>query len=128
MARLVLYLPTMRTMVCAILLTVAVTAADWTDIAKWSGSGTKETESFEVKSREWRLTWTAKAIDPTYAGSGTFRLSVQVMKDGSAIPVSVVTAGPGETQGESFVRGAGRYFLKVSSVNAQWTLAVQEPK
>ena len=105
---------------CALLVTLA--AQTWTPIASWDGSGTKETESFDVTAREWRLSWTAT---PTSA-SGRKTFSVTVMKDD--LPVSVVTAGPTETAGESFVRGTGRYYLKISSFDAKWTLKAEQPQ
>jgi hypothetical protein len=113
---------------CALLMTVAtLTAADYTQLKTWTGSGTKETETFEVTAKEWRLVWAAKPIDKTFAGDGRFVFRVAIHKEGSAVPVSRLEGGQSEQAGESFVRGAGRYFLKVSSVNAQWTLTAEQP-
>lgn len=114
---------------CALLMTVAtLTASDYSPVKSWAGSGTKETESFDITAKEWRLAWTAEAIDKTFAGDGRRILSVAVMKDGSAVPVSSMTAGDRERSGETFVRGAGHYYLKVTAVNAQWTLAAEQAK
>lgn len=111
----------------ALLMTTVLTAADYSPLRQWSGSGTKDTETFEVTAKEWRLSWTAQPVDKTFAGDGRFVFRVTVYKDGSDVPVSRIEGGQSEQRGESFVRGAGRYYLKVSAVNAQWTLTAEEP-
>jgi hypothetical protein len=117
----------MRPLAAAVGVMIAVaTAIAWAPIASWSGSGTKETESFAPSAREWRVTWTAQPIDPKFAGTGQKVFSVQVIKDGEDFPASTINAGPGETSGESYVRGAGRYYLKINAVNAKWTLAAEQ--
>lgn len=116
----------MRTL-CALLVTAAVlTASDYAPVKSWAGSGGKETESFDIAAKEWRLRWTAKPIDPRFAGSGVKAFSVQVLRGDSDLPVSTFQAGPSETAGESYVRGTGRFYLKITAVNAQWTLAAEQ--
>jgi hypothetical protein len=112
---------------CTLLLTVAtLQAADYTKLKSWDGSSTKETETFQVTAKEWRLAWTVQPIDRTYAGDGRFVYRIAVYKDGSEVAVSRIDAGA-EHAGESFIRGAGRYYLKVTAINAQWTLAAEQP-
>lgn len=112
---------------CLLLMTATLAASDWSPIAKWSGSGTKETETFATPAKEWRIRWTADPIDRTFAGSGVKSFSVQVLKDGSDLPVSTLSAGKDETSGESYVRGAGSYHLKITAVNAKWSLIAEQP-
>jgi hypothetical protein len=101
-------------------------AADYTPVKSWSGAGTKETETFTITTREWRVTWTAVAERADFAG-GAKNFDIGVYKDGgSQFPLSSISAGASETKGESFVRGAGRYYLKISALNAKWTVAVDE--
>jgi len=104
---------------------IALQASTWTSIGSWSGQGIKETESFNATQREWRLTWTAKSID-SGLNMRSFGFSVYSAKDDR--PVSTVSGGPTETSGESFVRGAGRFYLKITSVNAAWTIKAEERK
>lgn len=117
----------MRALVVSLLVVAGLSAQGWTSLGSWSGSGTKETESFAASSREWRLTWTAEPADKSFAG-GQKTFAIDVMKEGTQYPVSSIQAGASETKGESFVRGAGRYYLKVSSLNAKWTIQAEQAK
>ena len=66
-------------------------------------------------------------IDPKFAGNGTKAFNVTVYREGSDLPVSTIAAGPTETSGDSFVQGAGRYSLKIASLNAKWTITADTP-
>jgi hypothetical protein len=99
-------------------------ATTWTPIASWSGEGTKETETFTITQREWRVTWTAKLSNPKMP---VRVFSVAVYDAKTDVPVSQLMPGDKESAGESYVRGAGRYYLKIASGNAAWTVRVEEP-
>ncbi|MEQ1871802.1 MAG: hypothetical protein ABL961_17430 [Vicinamibacterales bacterium] len=101
-------------------------AQSWTPVGTWSGSGqtAKETESFTTTKREWRVRWTA-TTNSERAILRDLHATVHSAEDGRQ--VSEFIAGRTETAGESYVRGpAGRYYLKIASVNVTWTVTAEE--
>lgn len=95
---------------------------EWKTIGSWSGSGNiKEGESFTTSKREWRIRWTAK---PTGSVS-LFQIYVKRAEDGGL--VSAISAGDGETAGESYVRSLGRHYLAFNTSGVAWTAVAEEP-
>lgn len=99
-------------------------AKTWTAIGAWSGTGIKETESFETVTNEWRVKWKAK----TSQQLGAF-ITITVGRADTGVPVAVA----GNQQGDSadadmsYVHlPAGRYYLGINSFNVDWAVAVEE--
>jgi hypothetical protein len=111
----------MRYLLSALIL---IQAATWTPIGSWTGEGTKETETFMVTAREWRVTWTAKKKNPTLP---VRVFAIAVYNAANDTPVSSINPGDAEAAGESYVRGAGRYYLKIAAGNAAWTVRAEAP-
>lgn len=89
---------------------------------RWSGSGSKDTESFDMPGGEWRVVWSAQ---PASAGGGLLSVNVHDASNGRI--VSTVSSGQfsSEAQDNSVVRSsAGKFYLSISSVNASWHVAV----
>ncbi len=90
-------------------------------IASWTGSGSKDTESFSVDAAEWRVRWSATA---TSSVGGSLYITVY-----SASGERVAAASSGDIRGQrtdsSFVRApAGRYYLSIISANVNWRIDV----
>ena len=108
----------MRILICALIASASLTAASWHELGKWSGDGTKNTETFATSQREWRIRW---ALDET--GPRTiFDIAVR-----SAADDSLVSTANGKSSGETIVRApVGRYYLRVAGANVKWTVTAEE--
>jgi hypothetical protein len=110
----------MRTLALLLLTTTLSTqTSDWKAIKSWSGDGISETESFATTAREWRLRWTAKN---TRTVPGTFSVSVH-----DAETDKLVSTATGLGSQESYVRGKGRFYLKINAALVAWTVSAEEP-
>jgi hypothetical protein len=96
-------------------------AANWRELASWEGSGTKQTESFEVHDGEWRISW--KTRNEALAGAGIFQIYVH--NDRGEL-VSLAANKQGTGRDTSYVRGKGRYYLMINSGNVEWSVAVEQ--
>lgn len=94
----------------------------WRTVANWSGSGMKETESFTVASREWRVVWSSKA------GDTPGLLQIYVYNDQDEL-VSLAANQMGAGKDVSHVRsGPGRHYLKINSANVTWAVVVEDQR
>ena len=97
-------------------------APAWKEVRKFSGSGPKETESFDVASREWRITWRAKPTET----AGYFGVTVHDSEDKLVSLAANTATGGGDT---SYVRGRpGRYYLKINSANMAYGIVVEDQR
>jgi hypothetical protein len=88
----------------------------------WSGSGIKETESFDIRSKEWSITW--QTTKERFRGASIFQIYVY---DDSQRLVSIAANKQGEGQDTSYVHaGPGRYWLKINSGNVNWAIVVED--
>ena len=100
------------------------TAPQWTQVANWSGSGMKETESFAVANREWRVRW--KSGNEPLANAGLLQLYVY-NQDGQLVSLAANQQGAGEDV--SYVRAPpGRYYIKINSANIDWDISVEDQR
>jgi hypothetical protein len=97
--------------------------ATWKTVAHWSGAGTKDTESFAVASHEWRVAWEAKPQPQT--SPGIFQIYVYNER---GVPVAVAANNNGTGKDMSYVRGAGRFSLKINSGNLDWSVTVEDQR
>jgi hypothetical protein len=93
----------------------------WRTVASWSGSGMKETESFNVESREWRISW--ETSNEPFAGAGL--LQIYVYNDQGEM-VSLAANRQGLGRDVSYVRGKGRFHLMLNSANIDWSVMVED--
>lgn len=80
-------------------------------IASWSGSSTKNTETFHVPSKEWTISWDTK---PGKSGDGNF--IVYVYDANNPKVVSQVAANViGASDESTIMRGEGDYYLAITT-------------
>lgn len=84
-------------------------AATWHEIARWEGKSIKDTETFHIPSREWRIVWSTK---PGEYGNMNFAIIVY-NSDGTMVSVAANTIGEGSDI--SYVRGSGDYYLSINT-------------
>ena len=90
----------------------------WRRVKQWKGRGIKETESFPVKSGEWRISW--KSMN----GPGVLQIFVY-SDEGNMVATAANTLGTGSDT--SYVRApAGRFYLMINSANVDWEVVVEE--
>ncbi|MDP3717142.1 MAG: hypothetical protein Q8T13_05150 [Acidobacteriota bacterium] len=89
--------------------------------AGWTGSGSKDTESFEM-SGEWRIVWSAV---PSSSVGGVLSVTVHNANDNSIVNTMSSGRISTATQDQSVVRTPpGRYYLSINSANMTWRVAV----
>jgi hypothetical protein len=102
----------------------AARSLEWWKIKNWQGSGTKETESFSVNSREWRISWQTQ--NEPFAGAGIFQ--IYVYNEGGEM-LSVAANKQGIGQDVSYVRAKpGRFYLQINSANVDWSVVVEDQR
>lgn len=95
---------------------------EWVEIASWSGSGMKTTETFVITSDEFRIKW--KTMNEAFENSGIFQIYVND-ESGQMVSLAGNKQGPGSDV--SYVKeGPGRYYLEINSANIDWDVSVEE--
>jgi hypothetical protein len=87
-------------------------------VASWTGTGIKDTETFEIKGREWRIRWESSAdgLLQIYAYKGESQIpEVPVNQMGAGEDVSYLRTGPGE------------HYLKINGMGA-WSVTVEDQR
>lgn len=93
----------------------------WTTVAKWSGTSTKTTETFNVQSSEWRIHWALE-------GDAYSILQIFVYNDKGAM-VSLAANQLGPSQDVSYVRApAGKYYLTINTANSKYAIIVADQR
>jgi len=99
-------------------------AATWQEVRRWTGGGIKQTETFSVASREWRITW--KSSNEAFAGAGILQVFVYDENGGM---VSLAANKQGTGSDVSYVRAApGRFYLMINSGNLDWDVMVEDQR
>ena len=92
----------------------------WNKVASWKGRGNKQTESFQVVSRQWRVTWATIAGEPGCVFQATVKNEFNTVV---GIAASVASGG----SDISYLRTEpGRYYLDIGSANCEWTVSVED--
>jgi len=87
----------------------------WHNVGTWTVRGSKETETFSVRSHTWRVTWST--------GRGNL-VNITVRNAVGRI----ITFAAGEGTEHSIVRAPpGTYYLEITSILAPATVTVEEP-
>jgi hypothetical protein len=96
----------------------------WTEIAAWSGTGIKQTETFHTTQREWRIRWATKG--ESFPGAGILQLYVYNAKD-ELVSLAANKQGPGNDV--SYVRTpAGPHYIQINSGNINYAVSVEEQR
>lgn len=88
-------------------------------VGRWTGKSIKNTETFEIKSNEWKISWDTK--------SGEFvdmNFQILVYREGREIP-DVAANVIGKDRDSTIMRGKGRYHLTINSPQP-YTVTVEE--
>ena len=89
-------------------------------VPSWSGSGPTQTESFTVRSREWRIHW--ETVNDQ--GSGFLQISIH---DGAGRFVRAVVNHAGVGRGLAQVSlTPDQYNLTINSANLDWNIWVEQ--
>ncbi len=106
------------------LMAISVPAfAEWAAVKDWTGTGSKATETFQVASKEWRVTWSSTAQGD---GAGA-SFGVLVYTEDKKL-VASATGRVGMSDVTYVHEGPGRYYLDVTAANVNWKMAVEEDK
>jgi len=97
-------------------------SATWRTAARWSGSGMKQTETFSIRSSEWRISW--KTTREVFAGAGILQVYVYGAA-GELVSLAANLQGVGSDV--SYVHAQpGRFYLDISSANVDWEVVVED--
>ena len=98
----------------------AAEEALWRTVREWRGRGSRTTESFRVRGREWRLVF---AAEPVGRGGGSHAVYV-FNRAGRRVADA---SRPGRGTDTSYVHGGpGIYYLDIDGSDVRWSVAVQE--
>lgn len=78
-------------------------------IASWEGESTKNTETFHVPSKEWKISW-----DTTSGKYGDMNFQIYVY-DSNGRPRGVAANVVGANNDSTIMRGEGDYYLMVNT-------------
>ena len=95
------------------------TAAEWAEVVTIAGDSIKETESFTVANREWRVAWDTQ---PGEHGDGIFSFDIMT-SDGDYVTTGANVMGA--SQDSTVQRGAGDYYLAINATQA-YTITVEQ--
>ena len=100
-----------------------VASTVWRTLGTWSGSGDRQTESFDVTTGSMRLTW--EAIQEGDPGTNHLRVSLHSAISGRPLQMIVDTqeGGAGTVDLAANPRVA---YLQVESEQVRWLLTLQE--
>ena len=85
------------------------TPGAWSQVARWEGKSSKNTETFHISSYEWRISWDTW---PGEHGEGNFAVFA---RDAGGGLVGVVANVIGADTDSTIMRGAGDYYLGIST-------------
>ncbi len=90
----------------------------WVESNRWAGHGTRTTELFRVNTSTWRLVYSIN-------NQRSFRLSVH---DAAGNRIASIRPLSGPDTERLIVRNAkpGEYYLKIQTVDADWSVAVHQ--
>jgi hypothetical protein len=87
-------------------------------VGMWTGQGIKNTETFHIPSDSWSVIWSTSPIN-SYGGI----LQIFIYRsDGTLVGLSANVMG--KDSNNSYMRGAGDYYLKINSANHIYSIIV----
>ncbi len=97
----------------------------WRALGRWTGTGSRQTESFDVVTGALRLRWEARADGPAAARPARFRVWLYSAISGRPLQLVAESDGPGA--GTAHVADDPRVsYLVVESEGVTWTAALDE--
>lgn len=99
-------------------------SSTWVEVKRWTGTGQKQTESFQIGSREWRISYATK---PAVAGVELLQIYVHEANTGQIVTLAANRIDSGSDT--SYVQGqAGhRYYLVMNTAN-HWSVLIEEQR
>jgi hypothetical protein len=99
------------------------TTKQWVEIAKFTGTDDKRTETFKTQSNRFRI---AYATDSEYAKYATMYLYIYPEDENSRYIDSLTING--QTKDQSIIRTSpGKYYFKINEANVDsWQIIVEE--
>jgi hypothetical protein len=95
----------------------------WHEVRRWTGDSTKQTESFDIASSEWRIAWTTKSH---VGGPGVFSIEAY---SSSGERIAGVANLSREGSDISYVRSRpGRYYLSITNAAMEYVVRVEDQR
>lgn len=103
----------------------APAATAWRALGQWTGTGSRQTESFEVVTGALRLRWEVRADGAAAAGAARFRVWLYSAISGR--PLQLVAEADGAGAGTAHVADDPRVsYLLIEAEGVSWTAALDE--
>lgn len=102
-------------MAVCLLFPVSVSAQSWEKVITFSGNGNKQTETFHISSKEWRISWQIKKA-----------IVIGIYRSDGKIVNTASSSSAGEDH--SVVRGSGDFYLDIASVGNYKIIVEQKMK
>jgi hypothetical protein len=104
---------------------VPAATTTWRSLGQWAGSGSRQTESFDVASGALRLQWEARAAATTTAEPWRFRVWLYSAISGRPLQLVAESDGPGA--GTAHVADDPRVsYLLIEAAGVSWTATLDE--
>jgi len=104
---------------------VAAVTTTWRTLGQWTGTGSRQTESFDVASGALRLTWEARVAATTPASPSRFRVWLYSAISGRPLQLVAEADGPGA--GTAHVADDPRVsYLLIEAEGVSWTATLDE--
>lgn len=101
-----------------------VSAGVWKEVARFSGRGNAQLDTFPIERFTWRVRWEASNEQPP--GAGTLQVTAHSGDSGRLLAEVVDATGVGSDV--AYVTELPhRYYLVVKSSGVDWTLIAEEP-
>jgi hypothetical protein len=98
-------------------------ATRWHELGVWSGSGNRQTESFEVTTGALRVTWETR--NETEPGAGRFRVSLHSAISGRSLQTIVDVRGVGGNA-VNLEDDPRTSYLEIQSDSLEWRVRLEE--
>lgn len=95
---------------------------EWREVAKWSGSAIKNTETFHISSDQWVISW---RTEPGKFGDMNFQIYVH-KESGELVTVAANVIG--ENEDYSVMRGRGDYYLQINTAQIYSIIILEKTK
>lgn len=99
--------------------------SNWTEVTRFTGSATQDTDYFVVIHSEWRINWTYTP-NPAYPTMADFGITAK--DNTSSLVTSIFETGNTTTTGITYVHNwQGTFYLSISVANLQsYTIIIQQ--
>ncbi len=97
---------------------------EWVTVVELKGNANKRSDTFELKGGKTRLTYDVKG-NSVVTAIYVLKEGASLEKNGGVPEVMISEAGTDTT---FLAKGAGTYYLDVSSANSSWTVKIEEER